>query len=92
MKTYYLSFHCKPSPSHPEAVRYSGMVADLFITSPSEDGVEERALKHLEGAGWIIEVFEHAELVERPSEHDTRFAELFRTSRTSGIASIFSPF
>ncbi len=68
------------------------MVADVFVSSASEDAVEELTMKHLEGAGWIIEELEHAEEVSTPASHDARFADLYRTSRANGIASIFSPF
>jgi hypothetical protein len=68
------------------------MVADLFVSAESDEAVEELTLIHLTEAGWTIEELEHAEEVNAPATHDARFAELYRTSKANGVASLFSPF
>jgi hypothetical protein len=68
------------------------MVADMFVSAESEDAVEELTVKHLESAGWTIDELEHAEEVCAPATHDARFADLYRNSKTNGVASIFSPY
>lgn len=64
----------------------------MFVCAESEDAMEELTVKHLESAGWTIEELEHAEEVSEPATHDARFAELYRTSKMNGVASIFSPY
>ena len=64
----------------------------LFVSAEPEDAMEELTIKHLESAGWTIEELEPAEEVSAPATHDARFADLYRHSKTNGVASIFSPY
>lgn len=92
MNTYYLSYECKPLPGHENALRYSGMVADVFVSNESEDGVEERVEMHFKREGWEVERMDYAELVTAASAHDARFGALYHASLKEGIAALFSPY
>ena len=92
LNTYYLSYHCKPLPAHPNTGRYTGMVADLFVTAESEEGVEGRIKIRLNSEGWAPEELVHAELVETPATHDSRLSLLFQQAQKEGFASLLSPY
>lgn len=92
MQTFYLSYQCSPKPGDERTAKYSGMLADIFITAEGEEGVEARAEEYLATHGWQIDSFDHAELVPHPSTHDARFGRLWQQAQREGIAATLSPY
>lgn len=92
MNTYYMSYRCEPLAGHENSRRYSGMMADVFITAECADGMEKKAAAYLQKEGWAVAQLDYAELVTSASAHDARFGELYRTALSKGFAAILSPY
>ena len=77
---------------HPNALRYEGMLADVFVIATVEEDARRQATQYCRDKGWGIERLDHVELVTSASPHDCRLSELFRIAQKVGIAALFSPY
>lgn len=92
MTTYYLSCCCKPLANHANALRYTGMMADVMATVASIADAKNLVTGYLQNSGWSVDRIDHFETMSEAPIHDSRLNELFQSARKKGLAATLSPY
>jgi len=92
LTTYYLSCSCKPLANHANALRYTGMMADVMATVASIADAKNLVTGYLQNAGWSVDRIDHFETMSEAPIHDSRLNQLFQSARKKGLAATLSPY
>ena len=92
MTTYYLSCCCKPLANHANALRYTGMMADVMATVGSVADAKSLVTGYLQNTGWSVDRIDHFETMSEAPIHDSRLNQLFQSARKKGLAATLSPY